>query len=281
MEIAYEPNVKKHVRSIFMRKAVVSTSPTYQENLQIDAYHQLGGVKWLRNKPLSEFVDAQWLLIQKGEEDKLLKVTIKLADDVQNKLLSDASDCYLSEGVSRSAKSWNDQRKMILKDSFFTYIFPSMEREARSLLTTRAKYWLRMEYGRQLWNKVSIAPFQWNGSNSEDEHAARVMACCWGYGKSPTTIVMLDSEGEMVDVLYVNSFSVRSQTVADQQRKRNDQHQVLKFMMKHQPHVVCVGAANMACKRLSDDIYEVCSSLQSNYICINIFTFLISLLNPQ
>lgn len=264
-----------------MRKAVVSTSPTYQENLQIDAYHQLGGVKWLRNKPLSEFVDAQWLLIQKGEEDKLLKVTIKLADDVQNKLLSDASDCYLSEGVSRSAKSWNDQRKMILKDSFFTYIFPSMEREARSLLTTRAKYWLRMEYGRQLWNKVSIAPFQWNGSNSEDEHAARVMACCWGYGKSPTTIVMLDSEGEMVDVLYVNSFSVRSQTVADQQRKRNDQHQVLKFMMKHQPHVVCVGAANMACKRLSDDIYEVCSSLQSNYICINIFTFLISLLNPQ
>ncbi|CAL9209230.1 transcription elongation factor SPT6 homolog [Musa acuminata AAA Group] len=259
VEIGCEPNVRRHVRSIFMEKAVVSTSPTPEGNMAIDSYHQLAGVKWLRNKPLSEFVDAQWLLIQKGEEEKLLKVTIKLPEDIQKKLLSDASEYYLSERVSRSAQLWNEQRKMILDDSFLTLILPSMAKEAQSLLTARAKSWLLMEYGRQLWNKVSVAPFKRKDADNdpEDESESRVMACCWGPGKPATTIVMLDSAGEMVDVLYAGSVSVRSQAVADQQRKKNDHQRLLKFMTDHQPHAVCVGAANMACRQLKDDIYEV------------------------
>ncbi|RWW27585.1 hypothetical protein BHE74_00012559 [Ensete ventricosum] len=267
VEIGCEPNVRRHVRSIFMEKAVVSTSPTPEGNMAIDSYHQLAGVKWLRNKPLSEFVDAQWLLIQKGEEEKLLKVAIILPEDIQKKLLSDASEYYLSERVSRSAQLWNEQRKMILDDSFLTLILPSMAKEARSLLTARAKNWLLMEYGRQLWNKVSVAPFKRKDADNdpEDESESRVMACCWGPGKPATTIVMLDSAGEMVDVLYAGSVSVRSQAVADQQRKKNDHQRLLKFMTDHQPHAVCVGAANMACRQLKDDIYEVCAVLLSFY----------------
>ncbi|RRT79241.1 hypothetical protein B296_00003462 [Ensete ventricosum] len=259
VEIGCEPNVRKHVRSIFMEKAVVSTSPTPEGNMAIDPYHQLASVKWLRNKPLCEFVDAQWLLIQRGEEEKLLQVTIKLPEEIQKKLLSDASEYYLSERVSRSAQLWNEQRKMILEDSFLAFILPSMEKEARSLLTARAKNWLLMEYGKQLWTKVSIAPFKRKDADidSEDESESRVMACCWGPGKPATTIVMLDSAGEMVDVLYAGSISVRSQAVAEQQRKKNDHQRVLKFMTDHQPHAVCVGAANMACRQLKDDIYEV------------------------
>ncbi|CAL9765594.1 unnamed protein product [Musa acuminata subsp. burmannicoides] len=259
VEIGCEPNVRKHVRSIFMEKAVVSTIPTPEGNMAIDPYHQLASVKWLCNKPLCEFVDAQWLLIQRGEEEKLLQVTIKLPEEIQKKLLSDASEYYLSERVSRSAQLWNEQRKMILEDSFLTFILPSMEKEARSLMTARAKNWLLMEYGKQLWTKVSIAPFKRKDADidSDDESESRVMACCWGPGKPATTIVMLDSAGEMVDVLYAGSISVRSQAVAEQQRKKNDHQRVLKFMTDHQPHAVCVGAANMACRQLKDDIYEV------------------------
>ncbi|XP_010922250.1 transcription elongation factor SPT6-like [Elaeis guineensis] len=259
VEISCEPIVRKHVRTTFMDKAVVSTSPTPEGNVTIDPYHQLSGVKWLRNKPLSKFVDAQWLLIQKAEEEKLLQVTIKLPEDVQKKLLNDAKEVYLSECVSRSAQLWNEQRKMILEDSFFTYILPSMEKEARSLLAAGAKNWLLMEYGKQLWNKVSVAPFKRKDADndSEDESELRVMACCWGPGKPATTFVMLDSAGEMVDVLYAGSISSRSQAVAEQQRKKNDQQRVLKFMTDHQPHAVCVGAANLSCRQLKDDIYEV------------------------
>jgi transcription elongation factor SPT6 len=50
---------------------------------------------------------------------------------------------------------------------------------------------------------------------------------------------------------------LRSQNVIDQQRKKNDQERVLKFMTDHQPHVVVLGAVNLSCTRLKEDIYEV------------------------
>lgn len=269
VEIGCEPVVRKHVRSIFMENATVSTSPTPDGNSSIDAYHQFSCVKWLTNKPLSRFTEAQWLLIQKAEQEKLLQVTIKLPESVQSKLLADASESYLSECVSKPAQLWNEQRKMILEDSFHNFILPSMEKEARSLLMSRAKNWLLMEYGKQLWNKVSVAPYQRKGNSAdienEDEPELRVMACCWGRGKPANTFVMLDSAGEVVDIIYAHSISIKSQGVAEQQRKKGDQERLLRFMTEHQPHVVCLGAANLSCKQLKDDIYEVYSTFFSIY----------------
>lgn len=139
------------------------------------------------------------------------------------------------------------------------FILPTLEKEARLLLTSRAKSWLLMEYGKHLWDKVSVAPYQRKESdrNSDDEAAARVMACCWGPGKPPTTFVMLNSFGEIIDVLEAGSISLRSQNVTDQQRKKHDQLKLLKFMTEHQPQVVVLGAVGLSCTRLKDDIYEV------------------------
>ncbi|KAM3411347.1 hypothetical protein ACQJBY_003159 [Aegilops geniculata] len=264
VEIGCEPIVKKHIRGIFMDKAVVSTKPTPEGSSVIDTYHQLSGVEWLQEKPLSKFGDAQWLLIQKAEEEKLLKVTITLPEDAKKALMSEARENYLSDCVSKSAQLWDEQRKMILDDAFLNFLLPAMEKEARSLLTAKAKCFLSMEYGKQFWDKVSVAPWKKKDADKkdadidlDDESELRVMACCWGPGKPATTFVMLDSSGELVDVLYAGSISLRSQGVAEQQRKRNDQQRVLKFMTDHSPHVVCVGASNLNCRQLKDDIYEV------------------------
>lgn len=259
IEISCEPCVRKHVRSYFMDYAVISTSPTPDGNVAIDSFHQFSVVKWLREKPLSRFEDAQWLLIQKAEEEKLLNVTLKLPGKHLNKLISDFNEYYLSDGVSKSAQLWNEQRKLILQDALSGFLLPSMEKEARSLMTSKAKKWLLMEYGKNLWNKVSVGPYQHkeNDISSDEEAAPRVMACCWGPGKPATTFVMLDSSGEVLDVLYTGSLTLRSQNVNDQQRKKNDQERVLKFMTDHQPHVVVLGAVNLSCTRLKDDIYEV------------------------
>lgn len=258
VEISCEPCIRKHVRSVFMDNATVTTSPTADGNAAIDSFHQFAGVKWLKDKPLTRFDDAQWLLIQKAEDEKLLQVSIKLPQAVLNKLISDSNDYYLSDSVSKSAQLWNEQRKLIIQDAFFNFLLPSMEKEARSWLTSRAKSWLSMEYGRLLWDRVSVAPYQRKESDSSDEETApRVMACCWGPGKPATTFVMLDSSGEVIDVLYAGSLSLRGQNVNDQQKKKNDQQRVLKFMMDHQPHVVVLGAVNLSCTRLKEDIYEI------------------------
>ncbi|PON81487.1 Transcription elongation factor [Trema orientale] len=259
VEISCEPCVRKYVRSNYLDNVVISTCPTPDGNVAIDSFHQFSRVKWLREKPLTIFEDAQWLLIQKAEEEKLLQVTIKLPEEKLNKLINDFNEYYLSDSVSKSAQLWNEQRKLILQDALFTFLLPSMEKEARALLTSRAKNWLLMEYGKVLWNKVSVGPYQRkeNDINSDDEAAPRVLACCWGPGKPATTFVMLDSSGEVLDVLYTGSLTLRSQNVNDQQRKKNDQERVLKFMTDHQPHVVVLGAVNLSCTRLKEDIYEI------------------------
>ncbi|PQM39625.1 hypothetical protein Pyn_37818 [Prunus yedoensis var. nudiflora] len=172
VEISCEPCVRKYVRSNYLDIVELSTSPTPDGNVAIDAFHQFAGVKWLQRKPLNRFEDAQWLLIQKAEEEKLLQVTIKLPEDRLNKLISDFNEYYLSDGVSKSAQLWNEQRKLILQDALFNFLLPSMEKEARSLLTSRAKNWLLMEYGKVLWNKVSVGPYQRKENDSSDDEAA-------------------------------------------------------------------------------------------------------------
>lgn len=74
-----------------MDNAIVSTSPTPEGHAAIDTFHQFTGVKWLRDMPLTRFEDAQWFLIQKAEEDKLLQVTFKLPNSASGKLMTDCN----------------------------------------------------------------------------------------------------------------------------------------------------------------------------------------------
>ncbi|WRX12759.1 Transcription elongation factor Spt6 [Theobroma cacao] len=266
LEVSCDPCIKKHIRSIFMNKAVISTRPTLEGNATIDCFHQFSGVKWLRDKPLSKFNDSQWLLIQKAEEEKLVQVYIKLPESTLNEVITGFNDAYLIDGAGRAAQLWKEQCKLILHDALFNFLLPSMEKEARNLLTSRAKHMLLMEFGKELWKMISVGPYLYNENfvGSVESVAPKVMSCCWGPGNPATTFVMLDSSGELLDVLEARSFNLRSQTIDAQQRKKNDQQNVLKFMKNHQPHVIVIGAANASCVRLKDDVKEIVSKLEEN-----------------
>lgn len=208
-----------------MDNATVSTIPMPHGNVAIDTFHQYAGIRRLREKPLNIFKDAQWLLIQKVEDEKLVQVTIKLPEFSKKKLIGDTHNHYLSDGVRKSTQEWNEQRKLILQDAFSDFLFPLMEKKARSLLTIRAKSWLLQDYGNCLKKKVCLTPYQGKEGNAniEDDSAPRVMACCWGPGKPVTTFVMLDLSGELLDVLYDGSLTNSGQSVYDKHRKKNDQ----------------------------------------------------------
>ncbi|KAG8365969.1 hypothetical protein BUALT_Bualt17G0027200 [Buddleja alternifolia] len=132
IEINCEPCVRKQVRSSFMDNAVVSINPISDGSVATDSFHQSAGVKWLSKKPLTSFEDAEWLLIQKAEEEKLLQVTLELPETVLDKLTSELNVYFLSDGVSESAQLWNDQRRMILHDALNNLLLPSMKKETRS-----------------------------------------------------------------------------------------------------------------------------------------------------
>lgn len=261
VEINTEPAVREHVRGIYSERAVISTRPTPDGNDAIDTFHQYAGVKWLLNKPINAFDDAQWLLIEKAAEEKLLEVTVSLPKEPIASLMQDCEALYLSDGVSLTAQQWNEQRKQILRDAIVTLLLPAMEKEARLLLTTRAKQWLSAQCGLQLWNKVSIAPYVPQRPVDQDERiedgpSLRVLACCWGPGNPATTFVMLDAAGEIMNVLHTGYLNMRATSAEQKKRKENDQSRLLHFIREFQPHVCVLGAANLQCRYLKVDIIE-------------------------
>ncbi|EFJ08665.1 hypothetical protein SELMODRAFT_447972 [Selaginella moellendorffii] len=257
VEISAEPAAREYIRNFYMDRAVVTTKPTVEGNRVIDPFHQYADVKWLLNKPVKAFEDGQWLLIQKAEEEKLLEVSIGIPKDATATLFQEFEPLYLSDGVSITAQLWNEQRKQILRDAVSTFLLPSMERETRVVLTGRAKQWVATNCADQLWKWISVAPYPRPGEQDDrDEEGARVLACCWGPGKPATAFVMLDSAGEIIDTLHAGYLTVRTGSYEQQQRKKNDQQRLLQFMTEHQPHVVVLGAANMSCRFLKDDIFE-------------------------
>lgn len=183
VEISTEPAVREYVRTFYTERAVVSTRPTQEGNEAIDPFHQYAGVKWLVEKPVGAFDDAQWLLIQKAEEEKLLEVTVGLPKKNSN-LLAECEELYLSDGVSLTAQQWNDQRKQILRDAIVSILLPSMEKEARMIMAARAKQWLAAKCGLQLWNKVSVAPFVPQKPTNTDDRFVQFWPC-WASSFSP------------------------------------------------------------------------------------------------
>ncbi|KAJ4828465.1 hypothetical protein Tsubulata_018175 [Turnera subulata] len=268
LEMSCEPSVRSYVRGIFTDKALVSTNPTPEGDEAIHSFHQFWGIKWLRDKPLDKFQDAQWLLIQKAEEDKLLQVVIELPESALNKLISDSQEIYLTKSGDGFARLWNEQRKLILQEALLKLLLPSLQNETRALLTNRAKNWLLMEYGKQFWNRASVAPYKCKNNicNLEEGLAPRVMACCWGPGKPPTTFVVLDSCGQLLDVMEAGSLFLRSQSVNDQQRKANNQQRVVKFILTYRPDVIIIGAVNVSSTRLKDDIKEIILKMEENNV---------------
>jgi transcription elongation factor SPT6 len=91
----------------------------------------------------------------------------------------------------------------------------------------------------------------------DDGPSLRVLACCWGPGNPATTFVMLDVAGEVMSVLHTGYLNMRASSAEQKKRKENDQNRLLQFMREYQPHVCILGAANLQCRHLSKDIFEV------------------------
>jgi len=54
MELAYEPRIRRHLRSIYRNNCTVSTRPTAKGRTNIDAFHEYHGLHLIRQKPVKE-----------------------------------------------------------------------------------------------------------------------------------------------------------------------------------------------------------------------------------
>lgn len=262
VEISTEPSVRECVRMFYSKNATVNTRPTPAGMEIIDAFHQFEGVKLIKDKQISAFDDEQWLLIHKAEAEKLIDVTVGVSKESIDTFLSECEPLFSSDGSTCTSQHWNEQRKQILQEATVTILLSKMEKEARMNLVTNAKRVVVAQCVLQLWNKVSIGPYDpAKGSGrkcrNEEGSALRVLACCWGPASKGTTFVMLDADGEILNILHTGYLSTKVFTPEQAQRKENDQSRLLQVLIDFKPHIVVLGAATVQCQYLYRDISDV------------------------
>ncbi|PRQ46292.1 putative ribonuclease H-like domain, transcription elongation factor Spt6, Tex-like protein [Rosa chinensis] len=166
----------------------------------------------------------------------LINVTFELPEDQLNKLLSDFKKFYLRASVSKSAQLWNEQRKLISQNAIFDFLLPLMEKEARSLLTSRAKNWLLM-------GKLCGIKSPWlRHINIRKMRLSQMMKLLLHRGSWLAVGVKLKVpfHGSLSTTLKTAMILLLLGSIIIMKKKR-----VLKFVTDHQPSVVVIGAVNI------------------------------------
>jgi transcription elongation factor SPT6 len=252
-EISAEPGVRAWLRGVVRRKACVWTQPTPAGTEAIDPFHPLAGVKRLQEKPVCDFDGSEFAATLKAHREGLIKLRIALPDRVVDEIVADAEAAYLLEQSTPLADAWNALRREAIKRGIRQHLVKALTREAAIAMEREARVHVRRECGEALWRRVAVAP--WRPEVRED-HAdvgdasvdVRVLAAVWGPGDPPSTFAMLDADGELVDFLQCPNIATRAPKSggAAVARQQADLDRLLKFMIEHRPHVVCVAASAAA-----------------------------------
>ena len=93
--LTYDPILIEKAREIFYTHAVVSSVPTFTGVKEIDGSHPLFGYHRLKYKPLRSFQKNEFLLLEEGKQQDLLKYSIDIREGeiiLKNQLLQLLAD---------------------------------------------------------------------------------------------------------------------------------------------------------------------------------------------
>ncbi|ELR24047.1 S1 RNA binding domain containing protein [Acanthamoeba castellanii str. Neff] len=256
-EIAYDPHVRTSLRSTFYDHVEVSTFPTPKGRKEIDRLHEYFNVKRLEKKPIWAFKDsAQFLQIVKAEKEGYITATISIPNEAD--FLQEMEQLYLSDGYSLNAQKWNEQRRLVLKEALTANLYPLFRTELRAKMTQEALDHVLARSTANLRRELMRGPFKPISSSSrsdyyddEDDRMERlvgntkVMGCVWGQGEAPTICIVVDRDGQPLELLKLNFINMRSDEHApelDRRRKEQELDQLRDFISDHTPHAIVVGA---------------------------------------
>ena len=128
-EMFYHPSLRIFVRKLYVQDITISTEPTIKGK-SIDVTSPNFIVKRINKRPISEFTDDLWLMIESCEKDGLIKVKFCLPWNDENNEFSDQKDeIYkklgknyialstpeMTEVQKKNVNDWNIIRTEVLK----------------------------------------------------------------------------------------------------------------------------------------------------------------------
>ncbi|KAJ1562734.1 Transcription elongation factor spt6, partial [Cladochytrium tenue] len=270
LEIASDPVLRKFMRKIYDTDAVVSVTPTEKGKREIQHMHPYYPFKYLTEKPVFRFDDAQFLEINAAEAAGLVEVVVRV--EREDLLLNDLVKHITNDYTNEYAERWNEERKNVAMKAAKEILFPQVSKWLKEKLASDAADWLAEQCRINLEHKIDVAPFKPDRKNPEDDfydndgeyevkNLARVMAISWGEGErdSATIVICLDERG-----FIAHDGKLKLNWMNDRDKKIDDLNKILVKMREFKPDVVVVSGWTLATGRLMSDLAGVIARINDD-----------------
>lgn len=271
IQLAREPLVRKCVREMYMERAKVTIKPTKIGLKMIDEAHPIYTMKYLKDKPVRDFIDDQFLKLAVAEEDKLITITLndKIDGLKSDNYVNEIKQLYIRDEFSKNVQDWNNLRMGSVERALTEMVIPSLKKELKANLIAEAKESVMRNCCRKMYNWIKIAPFTCESPDPDDDEwdtskGLRVMAIAYvpDLAQAAFTCIVAP-DGECTDYLKLEHLLKREKSFREDEKhkKRADLLAIKKFISNKKPHAVVIGGESREAKSIAADITKLIAGL--------------------
>uniref|UniRef100_A0A452G210 Transcription elongation factor SPT6 n=1 Tax=Capra hircus TaxID=9925 RepID=A0A452G210_CAPHI len=283
LQIAREPLVRQVLRQTFQERAKLNISPTKKGRKVTygPALFELSFLPsrlYLKNKPVKELRDDQFLKICLAEDEGLL--TIDISIDMKGvegygsdqTYFEEIKQFYYRDEFSHQVQEWNRQRTLAIERALQQFLYVQMAKELKNKLLAEAKEYVIKACSRKLYNWLRVAPYRPDQQVEEDDDfmdenqgkGIRVLGIAFSSARDhPVFCALVNGEGEVTDFLRLPHFTKRRTAWREEERekKAQDIETLKKFLLNKKPHVVTVAGENRDAQMLIEDVKRIVHEL--------------------
>lgn len=290
VQIAKEPLVRQCVREAFYERARIDITPTKQGVKEIDENHTLYSMKFIKDKPVRDLSDEQFLRLSIGEQDKLITVNFNtnIEGATSPSYADEIKQLFQRDEFSRLVQDWNDLRNQVIDIALNKFIFPALVKEMKAKLLNEAREYVLKACCHQLYNwlkvivlfskvnstsyvvifPVQVSPYRVDFADEEDEwdtkNGIRVMALSYVADLDQAAFgCLVNVDGEVTDHIRLEHILKRKNAFHERDRvsKEKDLRMLRNFIYKKKPHVIAVSGESREAMMLIEDLREITKQL--------------------
>ncbi|XP_046634499.1 transcription elongation factor SPT6-like [Daphnia pulicaria] len=268
VQIAKEPSVRKFVRESFFERARFDVIPTKEGLKKIDEMHDLYSLKFLKNKPVRDLVNDQFLRLWVAEQDKLLTIVFQTKIDgaTTASYLDDMKSLLTRDESSKLVQEWDDLRKEIIDLALSKFVLPSLVKELKEKLLNEAQDFVKRACCQQLYNWLNVAPYEVNFRDNEGwdtENGITVLGLSYGEDKKETVYgCLIKGDGELSNQIRLEH--ILNGTTAEKEKTLKT---MKNFISSFKPHGIAVSAESKEAIMLVEKLRAIISELVKEKKC--------------
>ncbi|KAJ1520204.1 hypothetical protein ONE63_004415 [Megalurothrips usitatus] len=270
-QLSREPLVRKCVREALFERSKLEVVPTKKGIKEIDENHPIYGLKYLKDKPVRDLSNEQFLKLVMAEEEK--NITINFSDQIDGlttvSFIEEAKQLYVKDEFSKHVQEWNDVRVECVELALRKMLIPELRKELKSVLVNEAKDCVLRSCCRRLYNWIKIAPYSVDFPDEDEDEwdtskGLRIMGVAYVPDFSQAAFAcMVAPDGEVTDYLRLPSLLKRRNGFREDDKllKEADLTALRNFISSKKPHVIAVGGESRDALMVVEDLKNVIKDL--------------------